>query len=91
MNSTRHSTRWITTGLLATTVLTLASPAFAGSRRYKRVHHTVPAPTVVVQHRSSHAGPVIAGMIGGFLLGAAVVNARPVVVHEHRNAPPLPV
>ena len=91
MNAIRHSTRWITAGLIAATVFSLASPAFAGSRRYKNGRYSPPPQTVVVHQRSSGAGPVIAGMIGGFILGAAVVNAQPVVVHERVYSRPAPV
>ncbi len=89
MNAIRHSARWITAGLIASTVLSLASPAFAGQRRYKNVGYAPPQ-TVIVKQRSS-AGPVLAGMIGGFILGAAVANSQPVVVHEHVYSHPAPV
>ena len=83
MNTHSSIKRWIAVGLLASTVLSLASPAFAGSRRrYKGVQSYSPVQRVVVRERSS-AGPVLAGLIGGFILGAAVTsNAQPVVVHE---------
>ena len=92
MNALSHSTRWITAGLLATTVLSLATPAFAGhGRRYKNVRHSAPAQRVVVHQHSSNAGPVLAGLIGGFILGATVANAQPVVVHERVYSAPVPV
>jgi hypothetical protein len=83
MNALSHSTRWITTGLIATTVLSLAAPAFAGSgRRYKNVYPAASAQRVVVHQHSSSAGPVLAGIVGGFILGAAIANSHPVVVHQ---------
>lgn len=92
MNALSHSTRWIATGLLATTVLSLATPAFAGNgRRYKNVRHSAPSQRVVVHRTSSGAGPVLAGVIGGFILGAAVANAQPVVVHERVYSRPVAV
>jgi hypothetical protein len=77
------SPRWIVTGLLATTLLAVATPAFAESRRYKGVQA---APQrVIVRERSSSAAPVIAGLIGGFILGSAIASsADHVVVHEDR-------
>lgn len=91
MNAHKQSTRWIATGLLAATVLSLASPAFAGQgRRYKNVYSAPVQPVVVHQH-SSNAGPVLAGIIGGFILGAAVANAQPVVVHERVYSHPVAV
>ena len=91
MNALRHSTRWITTGLLAATVLSLATPAFAGhGRRYKNVRHSAPSQTVVVHRSSSSAGPVLAGIVGGFILGAAVANSHPVVVHGGVYSHPAP-
>jgi len=91
MNALKHSTRWIATGLLAATVLSLASPAFAGhGRRYKNVY-SAPVQQVVVRQHSSSAGPVLAGIIGGFILGATVANAQPVVVHERVYSHPVAV
>ena len=90
MNALSHSSRWITTALLATTVLSLATPAFAG-RRYKNVYPAAPVQRVVVHEHSSSAGPVIAGIIGGFILGASVAHAQPVVVHEQVYAHPVAV
>ena len=81
MNALSHSSRWITAGLIAATVLSLATPAFAG-RRYKNVYPAAPVQQVVVHEHSSSAGPVIAGIIGGFILGASVAHAQPVVVYE---------
>lgn len=88
-------TRWITAGLVAATVLSFASAAFAdrgGHRRFKGVNNGFPIERVVVHERSSSAGPAIAGLIGGFLLGTAVSsNVHPVVVHEHYYHRPVAV
>ena len=88
-------TRWITTGLVACTVLSFASTAFADhgrSRRFKGVPSSRGAERVIIQHRSNSAAPVLAGLIGGFILGQAVSsNARPVVVHERHYYPARPV
>ena len=87
-------TRWITVGLMAAAVLSLASTAFAdrGGRRFKGVNNGFPGQRVIVRERSSSAGPAIAGLIGGFLLGTAVSsNAHPVYVHEHYCPRPVVV
>lgn len=94
MNTYPRISRWITAGILATIVLTSASAAFAdrgGRRRFKGVNDGFPVQRVIVRERSSSAGPAIAGLIGGFLLGTAVSsNAHPVIVHEHRGyCPPV--
>lgn len=79
--------RWIVVGLLASTLVALAAPAFADHRRYRGVQA---APQrVYVRDRSSSVGPVLAGLVGGFILGAAVTsNAHPTVVHEQRYYEP---
>jgi len=88
--------RTVAVGLLATTAVLLLAPiAEAGNgrhhRRYKGMSRRVQQvgqacdSRVVISHRSRHsnAGPVIAGVIGGLILGTAIGNAqaRP-VVHE---------
>lgn len=78
-------TRWITAGLLVAAVLSIASTAFAdrGGRRFKGVNNGFHGQRVVIRERSSSAGPAVAGLIGGFLLGTAVAgNAHPVYVRE---------
>lgn len=81
MSSIPYIKRWIAVGLVATTALTLATPALAGKRRYKGSRsHTVER--VVVRERSSNVGPVLAGVVGGFILGQAVANAQTRVVYE---------
>jgi hypothetical protein len=80
-----HVTRWITLGLVAAAVVSFASTASAdhGGRRFKGVDGCFPRDRVIIRERSSSAGPAIAGLIGGFLLGTAVSsNAYPVVVHD---------
>lgn len=87
--------RTVSVGLLATTAVLLLAPiAEAGNgrgRRYKGVHRVVSHARhgqdsrIVVSRRShSHAAPVIAGVIGGLILGTAIGNAQahPVVVRE---------
>ena len=74
--------RTIHSALLATMLLSTASVAYAGHRRYKRVSNAYPVQRVVIRERSS-AAPAVAALIGGFILGTAVsANAHPVVVHE---------
>ena len=81
-------TRWITTGLLAASVLSIASTAFAdrgGRRRFKGGSEDWRGQRVVARQHSSSVGPVLAGLVGGFILGSAVSsNAHPVVVQERR-------
>lgn len=94
----RFSTRLnrsVAIGLLAATAaVSFAPAAIAGNdrhrdRRYKRVERRAPAPVHrnhwrVVQSRHSHSAPVLAGLIGGFILGSTVSSARsqPIVVRE---------
>lgn len=73
--------------LAASSVLVLAPVAEAGrgheSRRYKNTRHARHdhrSHRVII--RDSGAGPVLAGLVGGFLLGTAVSRSAPVVVHE---------
>ncbi|HEV2105434.1 MAG TPA: hypothetical protein VGU27_06845 [Candidatus Eisenbacteria bacterium] len=94
MNRTTFHTRWIAPGLLATAaILTFAPVAHAGHawgswRRYKGVAYGTPR--VFVHDHDGGAGPAIAGLIGGFLLGTAVAHPAPVIVHERVYAPPPP-
>ena len=87
MNAHPHVGRWLKTGLLATLLLSTATVAFADhggrSRRFKGVDSRFVPQRVIIRERSS-AGPAIAGLIGGFLLGTAVSSGvQPVFVHEH--------
>ena len=90
--ATLHN-RWIASGLLATTViLSFSSVALAdhgrgrgNGARYKGVDYRYSAPysrRVIVERRDSGAGPALAGLIGGFILGTAVARSQPVVVHR---------
>ena len=91
-----HSHRWIAAALLATTsMLTFAPLALAdrghgngNGRRYKGqgavVQRAYSPQRVYVRHQSSSAGPVLAGLIGGFILGTAVSHA------SDRNYHPAP-
>ncbi len=103
MSFTTRTTRSIAIGLIASTaLLTLAPLAHAGNgkhkhRRYKGVECVSPYSAQrshwrVVQSRRSDAGPVLAGVVGGLILGTAIAHARtePVVVRERvvvREAP----
>lgn len=83
MSNTHYLQRWIVAGLLASTAVSLASPALARDRRYKGAQQTTQR--VVVRERSNSAAPLVAGLIGGFLLGAAVTSSaqsHPVAVHD---------
>ena len=82
--------RTIAAALLFSTCLLAIAPAAQagnhGSRRYKHENrwrwdrHDRHVRRVVV--RDSGAGPALAGLIGGFILGTAVSRQAPVVVHE---------
>ena len=78
-----HLHRPIAAALLALTALTLAVPAFADrDRRYKGDD----GPRPVFVERSSGAGPALAGLVGGFILGNAFASSsRTVIVHSHRR------
>jgi hypothetical protein len=82
MNS--NLSRTIHSALLATMLLSTASVAYADhGRRFKGVSNAYPVQRVVIREHSS-AAPVVAALIGGFILGNAVsANAHPVVVHEY--------
>ena len=92
MNANSNLTRWFKTGLLVTLLLSTATSAFADhGRRYKGVGGFAPQ-RVIIRERSSSAGPAIAGLIGGFILGAALTsNAEPVYVHHHYYSRPVVV
>src|SRR5438046_1434804 len=92
MKAHTHLSRWITAGLVAATVLAFAASAFAdrGFRRFKGVEGSFPGRRVIVRERSRSAGPAIAGLIGGFLIGSALTaNAHPVYVERHYCPPPV--
>ncbi len=80
--------RWmLATTTIAALSLTLAplAQAYPGGRHGEhRGHARWGRPwgvTVVHEHRGG-AGPALAGLIGGFVLGAAMAQSHPVVVHE---------
>jgi hypothetical protein len=80
MNS--NVTRTIHSAMLATMLLSTASVAVAGHRRYKGVSNVVPVQRVIVREHSS-AGPAVAALIGGFIIGSAFASSsQPVIVHE---------
>jgi hypothetical protein len=81
MNS--NLSRTIHSALLATMLLSTASAAYADhGRRFKGVSNGFPVERVIVREHSS-AGPAVAALIGGFILGSAIsANAHPVYVHE---------
>jgi hypothetical protein len=96
MNTRTLVTRWITAGFAAAVVISSASTALADrdhdSRRLKGVDYGYPVQRVVVHEHSSSAGPAIAGLIGGFILGTAVSSySHPVVVHEGYYPHPVAV
>jgi hypothetical protein len=86
MSQIPHLKRWIAAGLLASTALTLAAPAIARDRRYKGVQSS-PVERVYVRERSSSAAPLVAGLIGGFILGSAVSQSRTVVTQDDCDQP----
>ena len=89
MNLNTHAARWVGIGLLATLLLSTATVAFAdhGGRRFKGVGNGAFCARPVIIREHSSAGPAIAGLIGGFLLGTAVSNAQPVYVHHYYSRP----
>lgn len=90
--------RWVAAALLATTsLLTFAPIAEAGhgrgrgkGRRYKdervvyRQESCAPAPQRVIVRESGGSGPILAGVIGGFILGSAVSQRSD---RNYRRAP----
>lgn len=90
LRTTIHRT--LTVALIASTCLLALAPmaeAGRGSKRHKHKARAYPSYTRVVVRESS-AAPLVAGLVGGFLLGTAVSNAHaaPVVVHERRYEAP---
>lgn len=81
---TNRTTRWTATALLAATTISMFAPAAMadhGRRRWKhdgprivREVRCAPSSRVVIRERSS-AGPLIAGLVGGFLIGNAVASS----------------
>lgn len=80
----RKLQRWVAGGLLvATLATTMAGAAGADPRGYHRDRPVFRTPVVYyptstyVVRRSSNAGPVIAGFLGGLFLGAVLANSAP--------------
>ena len=97
MTRNRTMNRW-TLAALSSVALTLAiaqsAQADHGGRRWKHVDHGHwgQGEPVVVYRQAEYgsAGPVLAGLIGGFVLGASMTRPHAVVVHERECAPPPP-
>lgn len=96
MTITTRTRRWIAGAACAALALgTLVPAAEAGQRRgnghkvraweHGRYVERVVRPhrTVIVRQRSSDVGPAIAGLIGGFVLGATMANAANAVEVRH--------
>lgn len=85
MNALVRHQRWIAATLAGVMVLGTVSPAWAGNgkRRYKGprvvetriVRHAWHPPVQRVVVRESSAAPVVAGILGGLILGAAIAHA----------------
>ena len=88
MNS--NLSRTIHSAVLAALLVSTASVAYADGRRWKGAVPAYPVQRVIVREHSS-AAPAVAALIGGFILGSAIANAHPVVVHEAYCAPPVAV
>lgn len=77
MSHANWSTRILAVALLASTgLLTIAPVAEAGHHRRAHRYHSS-GQRVVVYHSSP--APVLAGLVGGFIIGSAYANSRPVV------------
>ncbi len=88
LNRTLAITLVLSTGMLAVAPAAMARGNH-GKVRYKGIAHSRyvghdrHAPRFIVRHDHDGAGPVLAGLIGGLILGTALSNAAPpVVVHE---------
>ena len=89
MNS--NLSRTIHSALLGAMLLSTATAAYADNgRRFKGAVPAYPVQRVIVREHSS-AVPAVAALIGGFILGSAVANAHPVVVHAEPAYCPAPV
>jgi hypothetical protein len=83
--------RPVAIALLATTTLvSLAPAAEAGRRKYRRYKGDACSAPVVVHRsprvvvRESGAGPVLAGVLGGIVLGTVIAHAQPTTVVRER-------
>jgi hypothetical protein len=97
MKLTTSLQRWTLAALIAGTGTLIFAPvaqADNGWRRWKHNEHvrwSAPGPRVVLRERDHDgAGPALAGLIGGIIIGTAIAHSAPVVVHEHAYAPPPP-
>ena len=97
MKRTRSLHRWTLAALSAAALaltLTPAAQADPGWRRWKHAEHGRwgrPEHRVVYREVDrGGAGPVLASLIGGFVLGATMTHPHAVVVQEHEYAPPPP-
>ena len=95
MKRTRSLHRWTLVALSAAALaLTIAPAAQAdpGWRRWRHAEHgRWGRPGRVVEYREMDhggAGPALAGLIGGVVLGAALTHPHAVVVHEEAYAAP---
>lgn len=78
-------TRWTAIALIATTsLLALAPAANADHGRGRGAHRYKGMPVVHVEHRAPRyvvregsAAPLIAGLVGGFVLGSVINNSAP--------------
>jgi hypothetical protein len=98
MTRNRSLHRWTLAALSAAALtLTIAPIAQAdpGWRRWKhedRGRWGRPEHRVVYREMDrGGAGPALAGLIGGFVLGATLTHPHPVYVHQTQCAPPAPV
>jgi hypothetical protein len=90
MKTHANLTRLTAVALLAAFALAAGAPAAEAGRKNRRGHSThvvrrvvSPVHRSVVIERHSSAAPLIAGLIGGFVLGAATANAHPAVAVEY--------
>lgn len=91
LSTTLH--RWTLAALLLAVATTTFAPLAQASpgRRWKNVRHGRPVSRVVIRDRHhGGAGPALAGLVGGLIIGAAISNAHPVMAHDYRCAPARP-
>jgi hypothetical protein len=97
MTRNRTLNRW-TLAALSAAALTLAiaqsAQADPGWRRWKQLDHgrwgRTEQRVVFRQTECGSAAPVLAGLIGGFVLGATMTHPHVGLVHEREYAPPPP-
>ena len=89
---------WISVGLLASAVTLAFAPVASADSGWRRYKGNGPSRSQQwpAQHRSyihesgGGAGPVLAGLIGGFILGAAVSHPTHVIVRDRGYSRPEP-